>query len=48
MVGVNKLRSFIKNKPQNGGLKGNFSNHSGKRACATQLYMNGVSEQKMK
>lgn len=48
VVGVNKLKSFIKNKPQNGGLKGNFSNHSGKRACATQLYMNGVSEQKMK
>ena len=30
-----------------GGLNGNFSNHSGKRTCATQLYMSGVGEQEI-
>lgn len=27
------------------GLSGNFSNHSGKRTCATSLYNSGVDEQ---
>ena len=30
-----------------GGLQGNYSNHSGKRTCATQLYMSGVEEQQI-
>lgn len=30
---------------QKGELKGNFSNHSGKRTLATRLYQAGVSEQ---
>lgn len=47
VVGVNKLKSFMKTIAQKGELKGNFSNHSGKRTCATQLYMNGVSEQEI-
>eukprot|EP00105_Crassostrea_gigas_P007334 XP_011421538.1 PREDICTED: uncharacterized protein KIAA1958-like [Crassostrea gigas] len=47
VVGVNKLKSFMKTITQKGGLKGNFTNHSGKRTCATQLYMNGVSEQEI-
>lgn len=37
----------MKTITQKGGLKGNFTNHSGKRTCATQLYMNGVSEQEI-
>nr|XP_019920759.2 uncharacterized protein KIAA1958 [Crassostrea gigas] len=37
VVGVNKLKSFMKTITQKGGLKGNFTNHSGKRTCATQL-----------
>ena len=32
---------------EKGGLVGNFSNHSGKRTCATQLYMAGVEEQEI-
>jgi hypothetical protein len=30
-----------------GGLKGNFTKHSGKRTCATHLYMSGISEQEI-
>ena len=29
------------------GLKGIFTNHSGKRTCATQLYIAGVDEQEI-
>ena len=29
------------------GLPGNFTNHSGKWTCATQLYMSGVDEQEI-
>ncbi len=29
------------------GLIGNYTNHSGKRTCATQLYMGGVDEQEI-
>lgn len=29
------------------GLKGNFTNHSGKRTCAIQLYIAGVAEQEI-
>ena len=29
------------------GLVGNFTNHSGKRTCATQLYNAGVAEQEI-
>lgn len=28
-----------------GGLVGNFTNHSGKRTCASQLYSAGMDEQ---
>lgn len=47
LVGVNKLKTFMKTIAEKGGLKGNFTNHSGKRTCATQLYMSGVSEQEI-
>lgn len=30
-----------------GGLKGNFTNHSGKRTCATQMYLSGIDEQEI-
>ena len=47
LVGVNKLKSFMKTIADRGGLKGNFTNHSEKRTCATQLYMSGISEQEI-
>lgn len=38
-IGINKLKNFMKIICERGGLKGNYTNHSGKRSCATQLYM---------
>lgn len=32
---------------EKGGLSGNFMNHSGKRTCATQMYIEGVPEQEI-
>lgn len=32
---------------QKGGIQGNFSNHSDKRTCATQLYQAGIEEQEI-
>ena len=29
------------------GIEGNFSNHSGKRTCATSLYDAGIDEQEI-
>lgn len=46
-VGVNKLKNLMKIICKRGGLEGNYSNHSGKRTCATQLYMAGVDEQEI-
>ena len=34
----------MKSIAQKGGLQGNYTNHSGKRTCATQLYIGGVPE----
>ena len=28
-------------------IQGNFTNHSGKSTCATQLYMSGIDEQEI-
>lgn len=47
LVGVNKLKSMMKVICKKAGLEGNYSNHSGKRTCATQLYMAGVDEQEI-
>jgi hypothetical protein len=47
VVGVNKLKSFIKEICQLAGLKGINSNHSGKKTCATCLYQKDVSEQEI-
>lgn len=44
-VGVNKLSVLIKSCCAAAGLKGQFSNHSGKRTCATSLFQRGVDEQ---
>lgn len=46
-IGINKLKNFMKIICERGGLKGNYTNHSGKRSCATQLYMAGVDEQEI-
>lgn len=47
VVGVNKLKNMVKIICSRAGLSGNFTNHSGKRTCATQLYMAGVDEQEI-
>ena len=44
-VGVNKLKNMMKVICTRAGMKGNYTNHSGKRTCATQLYLAGVDEQ---
>lgn len=46
-MGINKLKSFMRVSCTEGGLHGNYSNHSGKRTCATQLYLSGVEEQQI-
>uniref|UniRef100_K1QLG6 Uncharacterized protein n=1 Tax=Magallana gigas TaxID=29159 RepID=K1QLG6_MAGGI len=45
VLGINKIKGLIKEIITNVELVGNFKNHSGKRACATQLYLAGVDEQ---
>jgi len=45
VLGINKLKRIIKIVCQRAGLQGNFSNHSGKKTCATQLYTAGIDEQ---
>uniref|UniRef100_K1QWU1 Uncharacterized protein n=1 Tax=Magallana gigas TaxID=29159 RepID=K1QWU1_MAGGI len=47
LVGVNKLKSMMKVFCEEAGLKGNLTNHSGKRTCATALYQKGVDEQEI-
>ena len=44
VVGVNKLKSLMKIICSKAGLQGNYTNHSGKRTCATALYQAGVDE----
>lgn len=40
-LGINKFKSMTKKMYSAGGLKDNFTNHSGKRTCATQMYLSG-------
>ena len=47
VVRVNKLKNLMKTICERGGLKGNYTNHSGKRTCANQLYMAGIDEQEI-
>lgn len=44
VVGINKIKTFMKSIAKKGGLQGNYTNHSGKKTCATQLYVGGVPE----
>ena len=44
-VGVNKLATLNKSMCTKADLQGNFSNHSGKRTCATLLFHEGFDEQ---
>ena len=46
-VGVNKLDKFMKDICSKGNLDGNYTNHSGKRTCATSLYNAGIDEQEI-
>ena len=46
-IGINKLSTLMKSICEEGGLEGNFSNHSGKRTCATALYQAGIEEQEI-
>ena len=44
-LGVNRLDGLMKEMCGKAGLVGNFTNHSGKRTCATSLFNAGVDEQ---
>ncbi|ESO99880.1 hypothetical protein LOTGIDRAFT_158036 [Lottia gigantea] len=44
-VGINKLGNFINEMCQQAGLVGHYTNHSGKKTCATEMYRNGQDEQ---
>lgn len=46
-VGVNKIKTFMKTIAKKGGLSGNYTNHSGKKTCATVLYDQNVDEQEI-
>ena len=46
-LGVNKLNNLMRELCEKGGLIGNFTNHSGKRTCATALYQAGIDEQEI-
>ena len=47
VIGVNKHKNMIKVIWAHAELPGNYTNHSGKRTCVTQLYMAGVDEQEI-
>ncbi|KAK3097701.1 hypothetical protein FSP39_012266 [Pinctada imbricata] len=46
-IGVNKLSYIIKNMSTEAGISGFFTNHSGKRTCATALYQACSPEQEI-
>ena len=41
VLGINKIKGLMKEITGKAGLVGNFTNHSGKRTSATQLYQAG-------
>ncbi|KAK3082931.1 hypothetical protein FSP39_009329 [Pinctada imbricata] len=47
VLGINKLKGLMKEITGKAGLQENFTNHSGRRTCATQLYHAGVDEQEI-
>lgn len=46
-MGVSKLSGIMKAMCADAGIEGYFTNHSGKRTCATALYQAGVPEQEI-
>ncbi|XP_063415439.1 uncharacterized protein LOC134697228 [Mytilus trossulus] len=46
-IGINKLSSIMKTMCADAGVEGYFTNHSGKRTCATTLYQAGIPEQEI-
>lgn len=47
VVGINKLKTFVSFMCKKAGIEGNFTNHSGKRTCATMLFDAGIDEQEI-
>lgn len=45
VIGRNKLATLMKQMCADAGLKGNFTNHSGKATCASRLFEHNVDEQ---
>ena len=45
VIGRNKLATLMKEICANAGLKGNFTNHSGKATCASRFFEHDVDEQ---
>jgi len=46
-IDVNKLSTLMKNMCAEANIPGYFTNHSGKRTCATSLYQAGIPEQEI-
>jgi hypothetical protein len=46
-ISVNRLKNLMKEMCNKAGLEENFTNQSGKRTCATQLYQSGLDEQQI-
>ncbi|XP_045167184.2 uncharacterized protein KIAA1958 homolog [Mercenaria mercenaria] len=47
VVGINKLKTFMKDICSSAGLEGRYTNHSGKKTCATTLYQGGIPEEEI-
>ena len=45
VIGKNKLSTLVKEMCTQAGFSGNYTNHSGKVTCATQLFAHNVDEQ---
>ncbi len=45
VIGKNKLGTLVKEMCLRAGFSGNYTNHSGKVTCATQLFENNIDEQ---
>jgi hypothetical protein len=43
-IGVHKLATLIKQMGIEAGFSGTFTNHSGKRTCATVLFQGGIDD----
>ena len=44
-IGINTLQNTVKNFCKEAGFEGQFTNHSGKVTCATELFKHNVDEQ---